>query len=387
MELAVDDPAIKADDMWDECELQEEHARRIELDRDEDIRFDCRYYHPYPAVPKSTQHEYMGLAFCESHNMKTGGQNLAGMANKPDENILIKHAHLLETARELAAEDRRHAALVAALQKTVDMQSQAVFGNLFSCEALLCRLRSKGFMKEWALMKVLSLRWRACDQRGVSRALRMLAIEGLDVLMNANICGRALFCPRGGAKTVREARHHVGVRSSHFQGLPWETLLGRLSNDALVGWLGEELSPAIAGAWVLRTLAQNDLESLFGCVVSGLPTKPPPCLMEPNFQDAEFVDMVRNDSTRADKWKTLLSRRKKYDATDGVESLAAAFAFCSGAGDRLDSELATAWADKQQLGAVRAAQGRQESARTFNTFHSGAKAIAEGGIKRRAVGE
>ena len=46
-----------------------------------------------------------------------------------------------------------------------------------------------------------------------------------------------------------------------------------------------------------------------------------------------------------------------------------------------------AWVDKQQLGAMRAAQGRQESARTFNTFHSGAKAIAEGGIKRRAVGE
>ena len=83
----------------------------------------------------------------------------------------------------------------------------------------------------------------------------------------------------------------------------------------------------------------------------------------------------------------MLSRRKKYDETDGVESIAAAYAFCSGAGDRQDSELAVAWTDKQQEGAVRAAQGRQESARTFNTFHSGTKAIAEGGIKRRAVGE
>ena len=221
----------------------------------------------------------------------------------------------------------------------------------------------------------------------MSRALRTLAIEGLDVLMNANICGRSLFCPCGGAKSVRAARHHVGVRSSHFQGLPWETLLGRLSNDAVVGWLSEVLSPAIWPLWVLRTLSQNDLESLFGCVVSGLPTKPPPCLMEPNFQDAEFVDLVRNDSARAEMWKTNLSKKKKYDVTDGIESLAEAFAFCSGAGDRLDSELAVAWTHNQQLGAVRAAQGRQESARTFNTFHSGAKAIAEGGIKRRAVGE
>ena len=387
MELAVDDPAVKAEDMWDECGLQEMHARRIELARDEGIRFDRRYYHPYPAAPTSTQHELLGLAFCESHNMKTSGQNLAGMATKPEENILIKHAHLLEAARELAAEDRRHAALVAALQKTVDMQSQAVFGNLFSCAALLDRLRSKGYMHERAMLKVLGLRWRACDQRGVSRALRTLAIEGLDVLMNANLCGQALFCPCGGAKSVRAARHHVGVRSSHFQGLPWETLLGRLSNDALMGWLGELLSPAIAHIWVPRTLAQNDLESLFGCVVSGLPTKPPPCLMEPNFQDAEFMDLVRNDTARAEMWKTNLSRRKKYDATDGVASIAEAFAFCSGAGDRLDSELAVAWTHNQQLGAVRAAQGRQESARTFNTFHSGAKAIAEGGIKRRAVGE
>ena len=387
MELAVDDPAVKAEDMWDECGLQEMHARRIELARNEGIRFDRRYYHPYPVAPTSTQHEYLGLAFCEPHNMKTSGQNIAGMATKPEENILIKHAHLLEVARELAAEDRRHAALVAALQKSVDMQSQPVFGNLFSCAALLNRLRSKGYMREWALMKVLGLRWRACDQRGMSRALRTLAIEGLDVLMNANICGRSLFCPCGGAKSVRAARHHVGVRSSHFQGLPWETLLGRLSNDAVVGWLSEVLSPAIWPLWVLRTLSQNDLESLFGCVVSGLPTKPPPCLMEPNFQDAEFVDLVRNDSARAEMWKTNLSKKKKYDATDGIESLAEAFAFCSGAGDRLDSELAVAWVDKQQLGAMRAAQGRQESARTFNTFHSGAKAIAEGGIKRRAVGE
>eukprot|EP00966_Prymnesium_polylepis_P283269 6545493-Prymnesium_polylepis.1 len=90
--------------------------------------------------------------------------------------------------------------------------------------------------------------------------------------------------------------------------------------------------------------------------------------MEPNFRIAEFLDAVRNDTDgqRAEMWRTALSRRKKYDATDSMESLLAAIFFCCGAGDLLDSVLAIAWQDKQQKEAVMAAQGKQESARTHN---------------------
>ena len=59
----------------------------------------------------------------------------------------------------------------------------------------------------------------------------------------------------------------------------------------------------------------------------------------------------------------------------------------NGVGDRFDSPLSVSWRDKQELGAVRAAQGKQESARTNNTFFSDARALAGGGIKRQAVGQ
>jgi hypothetical protein len=385
VELAVDDPAVKPADVWDECAVQEMHAQRIALQRDEGIRFERRYYHPYPRQPHQPLWQLLALVFCESHNMKTSGQNLAGLAQKAEESALLKHAHLLAVARALAEKEKKYAPLVAALQKAVDMQSQAVFGNLFSCQALLDGLRAAGHLREWAFMSVMQLRWRACDQRGLSWASRILAIEVLDVLLIGNVCGRALFCP--GKGSGRDKGHAVGVRSGFFQGLPWQTLLGRLSNDGMHGWMGEELPPALRFIWVIRTFAQNDLESIFGCVVDGHPTKMPPCLMEPKFQDAEFMDFVKNDAERAESWKTSVSKRAMYDAVNSMESLQAAFDFCNGVGDRFDSPLSVSWRDKQELGAVRAAQGKQESARTNNTFFSDARALAGGGIKRQAVGQ
>ena len=383
LELAIDDPAVKATDVWDECATQEMHSQRLELQCEKGIKFERRYYHPFPTRPKEMHAHFFALCFCESHNMKTSGQNLAGLAGF--EGAVVEHAHLLEVARSLAERDRKFAPLVASLQKAVDMQSQAVFGNLFSCESMLHELNQRGHWREATMLEVLGLRWRACDQRGMSRALRVLAIEVLDVLLVANICGSALFHPGGGGTTVQHEGHHTGVRSGFFQGMPWQTMLGRLSNDGLHGLLGEVLSPEVLLCFVLRTMSQNDLESLFGCVVSGLPTKPPPCLMEPNFRVAEFMDMVRNDEERAKMWKTHLSRRKKYDAVNGMESLLAAQSFCNGDGDTLDSPLAVAWQQQQEKGAITAAQGKQESARTNNVFIGSAKDIAAGGLKRRAV--
>ena len=73
-----------------------------------------------------------------------------------------------------------------------------------------------------------------------------------------------------------------------------------------------------------------------------------------------------------------------------MQSFDEAYAWGSGLGSAWESVPARVWRDKQQVGAVRAAQGKQESARTFNTFWAGAKAIAAScgsHIKRVCVGK
>eukprot|EP00966_Prymnesium_polylepis_P328873 7384632-Prymnesium_polylepis.1 len=57
------------------------HAQRLELQHEQGIRFERRYYHPFPHAPP-TGLSFPALAFCESHNMKTSGQNIAGLAQK-----------------------------------------------------------------------------------------------------------------------------------------------------------------------------------------------------------------------------------------------------------------------------------------------------------------
>jgi hypothetical protein len=82
------------------------------------------------------------------------------------------------------------------------MHSQAVFGNFFSTRPLLDRLRRKGHWREWAVMTVLHLRWRAMDQGGIDVAERIRCIEVLSPLMDANLMGAAMFKP----STSGEAR-------------------------------------------------------------------------------------------------------------------------------------------------------------------------------------
>ena len=73
------------------------------------------------------------------------------------------------------------------------------------------------------------------------------------------------------------------------------------------------------------------------------------------------------------------SRRKKYDAVRSTADLAQALEFNSGAGDSRNSTAHCKWAETQQHGAIGAAQGKQESARTHAQFHSNAKALFAAG--------
>ena len=72
-------------------------------------------------------------------------------------------------------------------------------------------------------------------------------------------------------------------------------------------------------------------------------------------------------------------------AASGQSRVAAAAQSTKGSGSSRDAEVATAWQDKQQKEAIMATQGKQESARTHNTFVASAKDIAAGGLKKRAV--
>ena len=163
-----------------------------------------------------------------------------------------------------------------------------------------------------------------------------------------------------------------------------------MSNDGIHGWIFEQMSPAYAKLFVERIMGQNDCEGLFGEAARGSATKATPRELGPRLQDGEFLDAQRSDAERAKHWLIYESKRKKYDSADSMQSFDEAYAWGSGLGDAWESVTARVWRDKQQVGAVRAAQGKQESARTFNTFWAGAKAIAAScgsNIKRACGGE
>ena len=135
---------------------------------------------------------------------------------------------------------------------------------------------------------------------------------------------------------------------------------------------------------VVRVFAQNDIEGMFGEVTQGQRTKPPPRLLGPRFEALEYRDLVKHDYERAESWKVNRSRKSKYDATEGLNVENAA-AFCSGEGDDWESAQAIKWRKGQLKQAVSASAGKQESARTHNTFYSNAKNLVAG-TKRPADG-
>ena len=203
----------------------------------------------------------------------------------------------------------------------------------------------------------------------------MLAIEVLDPLLIGNLAGRALFQPGASGKARVRARHNVGVRSMHFQGFAWQTLLARLSNDGLVGHLRDRLPSPYPSAVVLRVWAQNDIEGIFGESSKGQATKQPPRMLGPRFEELEYRDSVKHDRKRAESWEVQLSKRSAYDATEGMD-VREALENCDGAGDAWESAPAVSWREAQTVRAVAAASGKQESARTYNTFFSNTPALA-----------
>ena len=105
-------------------------------------------------------------------------------------------------------------------------------------------------------------------------------------------------------------------------------------------------------------------------------TKSTPRETGPRLEDGEFLDAQRHDIERAKHWLIYESKRKKYDSADGMQSFEEAYAWGSGLGNSCWSVPARVWQDKQRVAAVRAAQGKQENPRTFNTFYSNAKSLA-----------
>ena len=318
--------------------------------------------------------------------MKTSGQLLAGMAGKKDEQVLISHARLLEAARELASEDREHVPLVAALQKTVDMHSQAVFGNLFSTRPLLDRLRSKGYWPEWGIMTALHLRWRAWDQRGIGRHERTRCIEVVSRLLDANLMGRAMFLPGEGATKTREALGlHAGVRAGMFRGFSWQTVSARLAAAAMHAQVREVAPARYARLWVQRTAAQNDVESLFGESSKCSASKANPRQLGPRLDELEVMDAIRNDEERAATWHVPRSRSAAYDAVDKMASVKQVVEWGCGDGDARDSARAEKWEYGQRKRGIAAAAGKQETVRTDNTFCSRAVRAASNAGKRITV--
>ena len=419
MEQGVCMTSVPAPVLWDVCADSEMHARRIELAQDACVHFDRAWYHPF-----DTRGKGIGHFSCQSHDMKTSGHLLAGMAGKKEEQVLVMHKKLLDAARELAAEvrpaartapssphnlpapctlhnkytyypppspivqDRRHVPLVAALQKTVDMHSQAVFGNLFSTRPLLNLLRSQGHWREWAVMTALHLRWRAWDQRGIEPEERARCIEVISPLLDANLMGSAMFRPGESGQARRALGLPAGVRSSFFQGFSWQTASARLAGAAMHACVRVQ-EPRYARFLVQRTAAQNDIEGLFGEATGGSASKDTPRQLGPRLDKLDVMDAIRHDPERAKMSVLKRSRSAAYDAVEPVANKRQLIEWGCGDGNGRVSERAEKWEYGQRKHAIEAAAGKQETVRTagINTFASSKVRQASAGGKRIKVDE
>ena len=141
-----------------------------------------------------------------------------------------------------------------------------------------------------------------------------------------------------------------------------------------------------AAAWVERTAAQNDVESVFGIASKGSSSKPTPRQLGPRLDELEVMEEVRHDEERASAWHVQRSRKAAYDAVEGMGSALQVQEWADGSGDARTSERAHWWEFRQRKRAVAAAQGKQETVRTDNTFTSRAvRAGAKEGKRMRVA--
>jgi hypothetical protein len=256
----------------------------------------------------------------------------------------------------------------------------------FSTRPLLARLRRAGLWREWSVLTVLHLRWRAWDQRGISYTERTRCIEVLSTLLDANLMGHAMFRPGASGKARAAAGLPPGVRSAMFQGFSWQTVSARLGSAAMHAHTREQAPRRYARAWVQRTAAQNDVESSFGDMSKGSATKPTPMQMGPRLDEFDVMDAIRHDEMRATAWHAPRSKRSAYDAVEPVHNKRQLLEWRSGEGDARTSKRAEKWEYSQRKRAIDAAAGKQETVRTDNTLHDrNVRAGAKEG-KRQRVG-
>ena len=412
MQLAVATPQVAPSVMWDVCADAEEDARRIEIAQGAGVRYESGWYHPFDTSERS-----FGHFSCQSHDMKTSGHLLAGMAGKKGEEVLGMHTNLLAAARTCAERDCKHVPLVSALLKTVatptqarcspyphpspspprpstslqvDMHSQAVFGNLFSTRPLLDELRSRGQWREWIVLYILHLRWRAWDQREISQVERIRCIEVLSPLLDANLVGGAMFRPGFDSKARREAGLLVGVRAAFFSGFSWQTVSARLAGAAMHCHAREQLvrlgCKYYADWFVQRTTMQNDVEGEFGHASNGSATKPSIMYMGPRLDAMDVTGAIKNDIEFRQHAQVVGSKRAAYDPVDPIANKKQLFAWPSGHGNLPTAPISERWEYYQRKRAIAAAAGKQQNVRDDNTIRS--RKIQDGAaeVKRARIG-
>ena len=383
IELAVASPNVSAAVLWDVAADAEMHARRIEIAASVGVRYERGWYHPIDHT--ASIFDTYGHFSCQSHDMKTSGHLVAGMGGKKKEEVIITHAHLLHAAETLAATDRQHVPLVVALKKTCDMHSQAIFGNLFSTRPLMDLLRQRGQWREWAIMSVLHLRWRAWDQRGISPAERVRCIEVLSPLLDANLIGGAMWRPSIGGEQRAAAGLLAGVRSGFFQGFSWQTVSARLAGASMHACVRRE-APRYALTWNQRSSAQNDVEGYFGDTSDGSSSKKTIMMMGPRLDMADVLDAIRHCPARALSSVVKLSLKKAYDAVEGTGTKREAQLWMCGDGNARTSVRAIMWEYGQRKRAIATAAGKQQTVRMDNTLASRAVRAGARESKRGRVG-
>ena len=302
MMAAVADGAEAAADVtprmvFDEVKVALMDRRRLEMARYEGLDLLRHVY----AIREGDQPR----VYCATHLQKCSVQGLAGK-KQGDVACVLNVDNMRNVAKELEAENPQwYHALVAALEHTTDMQSQAALTYLM-IEPVFCeRLKERGHKREWAWAKLMGFVVAAYDMPGLTQPERTRILEQLHMLFIYNLVGDQLYLPFGGGKDQAK-----GVRARDFRGLAASNILGYASNVGVRAWL-RHAKPEAYKHLNEKTFSQNDVENYNSEISQQLGFKPEEAKVEARTARFDYRDAVRHDESRRNF--PLRGSAEKYD--------------------------------------------------------------------------
>jgi len=282
--------------VFDELKVALMDRRRLELKR-EGIDLSRHVYAPRP--------DDRARVYCHTHLEKCNVQCVAGKKDG-DADFILDVSALRAVAKELEEEKPEwYHALVAALEKTTDMQSQGALTYLLIEPKFRERLKERGHLKEYAWAKIMGMVVAAYDMDGLTQHQRTHILEKLHMLLIYNIVGDQIFLPFGAKKGQAK-----GVRATHFAGFAAGNCLAFAANVGVRAWL-RRTKPRAYAHLNETSFSQNDVENYNGEMAQQMGFKPEESKVEARAARTDYRSSVKHDASRRNF--RLRGSKRKYD--------------------------------------------------------------------------